>query len=158
MRKSWLIGLAAALVALFAFPAIASAQSGHFVTGGKNAPTCMDIGTQLQCTGKVAGLGGTTFEITLEATGTAAVDCRNHGGNVAPGQRTSVTATGTSGPLETPRNGHYEFTVTTVTPTVPDVPTCPNPNWTAEVTDVEFDSATLRLFVDDVMTDMFMVF
>jgi hypothetical protein len=158
MRKSWLIGLAAALVALFAFPAIASAQSGHFVTGGANAPTCADIGTQLQCTGKVAGLGGTEFEITLEATGVASVDCRNFGGNVAPGQRTSVTATGTSGPLPTPRNGHYVFTVATVTPTVPNVPTCPNPNWTAEVTDVEFDSATLRLFEDGVLSDTFMVF
>ena len=158
MRKSWLIGLAAALVGLFAFPAIASAQSGHFVTGGNNAPTCTDIGTQLSCSGKVAGLGGTEFEITLEATGTASVDCRNPGGNVAPGQRTSVTAAGTSGPLATPRNGRYEFTVTTATPTVPNVPTCPNPQWTAEVTDVEFDSATLRLFEDDVLSDMFMVF
>jgi hypothetical protein len=158
MRRSLLLA-GVALAAVLALPGVASAQSGHFVTGGNNAPTCMDIGTQLQCTGKVAGLGGTTFEIKLEATGTASVDCRNHGGNVAPGQRTSVTATGTSGPLETPRNGHYVFTVTTdPPPPPPPTPTCPNPNWTAEITDVEFDSATLFLFEDDVLSDSFMVF
>jgi len=156
MRKSLLVFVA--LAALFAFPGVAAAQSGHFVTGGNNAPTCTDIGTQLQCSGKVAGLGGTTFEITVEATGTASVECRNPGGNVAPGQDTSVTAAGTSGPLPTPRNGQFRFTVTTDTPTVPNFPTCPNPQWTAEVVDVAFGPATLSLFEDGMLSDSFTVF
>jgi hypothetical protein len=156
MRKS--LFLVVALAAVFAFPGVAAAQSGHFVTGGNNAPVCTDLGTQLQCSGKVAGLGGTTFEITVSASGIASVECRNPGGNVAPGQDTAVDATGTSGPLPTPRNGRYEFTVTTDPPSVPNFPTCPNPQWTAEVVDVAFGPATLSLFEDGGLVDSFTVF
>ena len=39
----------------------AFAQSGHFV----GTPTCTDEGVTVECSGKVAGLGGTTFEITV---------------------------------------------------------------------------------------------
>ena len=41
----------------------AFARSGHFT--GK--PKCMDMGTFIECTGKVAGMGGTTFQIVLTA-------------------------------------------------------------------------------------------
>jgi hypothetical protein len=143
-----LVGVAVLIVA-----AVALAQGGHFVTGGGNAPSCTDIGTQVACGGKVAGLGGTTFQITVEATGTASIQCRNPGGNVAPGQDTSITATGTSGPLPTPRNGQFVFGIMTVAPVVPNVPTCPNAGWTAEVVDVAFGDATLRLFEDGVEVD-----
>jgi hypothetical protein len=44
------------------------------VTGGANEPICTDIGTQVRCSGKVAGLGGTTFTITITAQGTASVE------------------------------------------------------------------------------------
>lgn len=131
----------------------AHAQSGHFITQGANAPTCTDIGTQVQCTGKVAGLGGTTFEITVEASGIATVECTNPGGNVAPGQDTAVDVAGSSGPLPTPRNGQFVFTVTTDAPTVPNFPTCPNPQWTANVVDVTFGDATLSLFEDGALSD-----
>jgi hypothetical protein len=153
MRKLLLLAAVCA-VAVFAFPAVASAQSGHFVTGGGNAPECVDIGTQLRCSGKVAGLGGTTFEITVATTGTAIVECTNPGGNVAPGQDTEITATASTGPQPTPRNGQFNFTLTTVTPTVPNFPTCPNPQWTATVVDVVFDSpATITLTEDGVVSD-----
>ena len=149
-----MIALAAAAVALFAFPTIASAQSGHFLTGGNNAPRCMDIGTQVQCSGKVAGLGGTTFEITIEADGIASVECRNPGGNVAPGQDTAVTVEGTTDALPTPRNGQFRFTVTTDDPEpLPPTPTCPNRQWTAEIVDVEFTTATLTLLEDGLVSD-----
>jgi hypothetical protein len=145
------------LLAVFAtvlmIPSAAFAQSGHFVTGGGNAPECTDIGTQVQCTGKVAGLGGTTFEITVAASGIATVECENPAGNVAPGQDTAVDVAGSSGPLPTPRNGQFIFTVTTDAPTVPNVPTCPNPQWTARVVDVTFGDATLSLFEDGALSD-----
>jgi hypothetical protein len=154
MRKRWLVGLAATVLAVVALPAIATAQSGHFLTGGNNAPTCTDIGTQVMCTGKVAGLGGTTFEITIEADGIASVECRNPGGNVAPGQDTAVTVEGSTDPLPTPRNGRYVFSITTDDPEpLPSTPTCPNPQWTAEIVDVAFTTATLSLYEDGVLTD-----
>jgi hypothetical protein len=153
MKRYLLLLLGVVAVAAFAFPGAASAQSGHFVTGGNNAPTCTDIGTQVTCTGKVAGLGGTTFEITVTAPGIASVECENPGGNIAPGQDTAVDAAGSSGPLPTPRNGQFEFSVTTDPPTVPNYPTCPNPQWIAHVVDVAFGDATLSLFEDGVLSD-----
>jgi hypothetical protein len=154
MRKRWLVGLAATVLAVVALPAIATAQSGHFLTGGNNAPTCTDIGTQVTCTGKVAGLGGTTFEITIEADGIASVECRNPGGNVAPGQDTAVTVEGSTDPQPTPRNGRSNFSITTDDPEpLPPTPTCPNPQWTAEIVDVAFTTATLSLYEDGVLTD-----
>lgn len=133
------------------------AQSGHFVVGGNNAPSCMDQGTQLVCSGKVAGLGGTTFEIVVEAEGTAIIECTNPGGNVAPGQDTEITATATTGPQPTPRNGHYNFSLTTATPHVPNYPTCPNEMWVASVIDVVFGDATITLFEDGDLRDQIVV-
>ena len=148
----------AAFVGLALGAAPAYAQAGHFVTGGGNAPVCTDIGTQVSCDVKVAGLGGTTFEITVEAAGIASVECTNPAGNVAPGQDTAVTAAGSSGEIPTPRSGTFTFRdLTTVTPTVPNVPTCPNPQWTATVVDVAFGDATLSLFEDGVLSDQITV-
>jgi hypothetical protein len=150
--------LIAVVVAALAFPSAASAQSGHFLTGGGNAPSCMDIGTQVTCDGKVAGLGGTTFEITIEAAGIASVECTNPGGNVAPGQDTSVTVAGTTEPQPTPRNGQAQFTVTTDDPEpLPATPTCPNNQWTPTIVDVTFTTATLTLLENGVQSDQVVV-
>jgi hypothetical protein len=156
MRKSLL--LAVAVVAALAFPGVASAQSGHFIEKGAGAPSCTDIGTQVTCTGKVAGLGGTTFEITISAPGIASVVCINPAGHRAPGQDTAVTVAGTTGPLPTPRNGQFVFTITTDPPDpLPPTPTCPNEMWTPEIVDVRFTTATLSLFEDDTLSDQVMV-
>jgi hypothetical protein len=144
-----LVGLGVVGLVVAMTPAVASAQSGHFI---ERATNCTDIGTQLACTGKVAGLGGTTFEIRLEATGVASVECENPGGNVAPGQSFSFTALGSSGPLPTPRNGQYEFTVVTAAPSAP-AGSCPNEQWTPHVVDVAFTSATLILLEDNAVVD-----
>jgi hypothetical protein len=148
--KRFIFSFAMALV-VFAFGASSAlAQSGHFV----GTPTCTDIGTQVQCTGKVAGLGGTTFEITIEAAGIASVECSNPAGNVAPGQDTAVTVAGTTNPLPTPRNGQYRFSVTSDDPEpLPSTPTCPNNKWTANIVDVTFTTATLTLFEGGVESD-----
>jgi hypothetical protein len=148
MKRYLLFGVLT--VAALAFPGVASAQSGHFV----QTQTCTDIGTQVQCSGKVAGLGGTTFEITVTAQGTATVECINPGGNRAPGQDTSVTTSGSSGPLPTPRNGQFRYTVTTLAPgPLPATPTCPNDQWTPVITDVAFTTATITLSEDGAVSD-----
>jgi hypothetical protein len=134
------------VLALGAGPAVA--QSGHFV----GTPTCTDIGTQVRCSGKVAGLGGTTFQIDVTAQGTASVECANPAGNVAPGQDFDFTAAGSSGPTPTPRNGQFRFTVTSVHPSAP-AGSCPNPMWTATVVDVEFTTATITLREDGAISD-----
>ena len=145
MKRYLLLLSSVVAVAAFAFPAAASAQSGHFV----GTPTCTDIGTQLQCSGKVAGLGGTTFELTVEAEGIATVECTNPGGNVAPGQDTAVDVSGSTEPLPTPRNGQFRFTLTSDNPEpLPPTPTCPNNQWTPTITDVTFGPATISLFED----------
>jgi hypothetical protein len=147
--KRYLVFLCVGIVAALTFATVAFAQSGHFV----GTPTCTDIGTQVQCSGKVAGLGGTTFTITVSAQGTASVTCTNPAGNVAPGQSFTTTTTGSSGPFATPRNGQARFTVTSNTPTAP-AGSCPNPMWTATVADVAFTSdATITLFEDSTVSD-----
>ncbi|HEX6577777.1 MAG TPA: hypothetical protein VF082_05360 [Jiangellaceae bacterium] len=157
MRR--LILALAAVIALFGLTAApAYAQSGHFIERGAGAPVCTDEGLTVECTGKVAGLGGTTFEITIEADGIASVECTNPGGNVAPGQDTAVTVAGTTGPLPTPQNGQYVFTIETDSPApLPPTPTCPNEMWTATIVDVSFTTATLTLFEDGVQTDQVIV-
>lgn len=127
----------------------AFAQSGHFI----GEPVCTDIGTQVNCTGKVAGLGGTTFEIVIESGGLASVECTNPGGNVAPGQSKEITSTASSGPLPTPRNGQFRFGFATTAPQAP-AGSCPNDQWTGTVVDVDFGTATVRLIEDGVVSDV----
>jgi hypothetical protein len=153
MRMKRYLLFAAVAAAVLAFPGVASAQSGHFA----GDQTCRDIGTQVECSGKVAGLGGTTFTITVEAQGTASVTCTNPAGNVAPGQAFAFDAAGASGPFPTPRNGQARYTVATDAPSAPPG-SCPNPKWTATVTDVAFTGdATISLFEDSTLSDQVMV-
>ena len=153
-----IIALAAVIALLGLTAAPAYAQSGHFIEGGGNAPECTDEGTTVLCDGKVAGLGGTTFEITIEADGIASVECINPAGHRAPGQDTAVTVEGGTGPLPTPRNGQFVFTIETDDPEpLPPTPTCPNNQWTPDIVDVTFTTATLTLFEDGVQTDQVIV-
>jgi len=156
--KRYLLVVITAFVLALGFPSAALAQSGHFIENGAGAPECFDIGLQVRCTGKVAGLGGTTFEITVVATGIATVVCHNPAGHIAPGQDTSVTVSGTTTPLPTPRNGQYVFMITTNSPApLPPTPTCPNDMWTPEITDVTFTTATLSLYENGSLSDQVVV-
>ena len=148
--KRILVVVITALVVALGLPGAASAQSGHFI----GTPTCTDEGTTVECRGKVAGLGGTTFEITVDAVGIASVECTNPGGNVAPGQDTAVQTSGTTGEQSTPRNGQFRFTGSTQDPEpLPPTPTCPNNQWTPNIVDVEFSTATLTLLEDGDVSD-----
>lgn len=150
--KRILFAAVLAPVISFGLPAGAAwAVSGHFV----GSPTCTDQGMTVQCQGKVAGLGGTTFEITVDAVGIASVECTNPGGNVAPGQDTAVQTSGTTGEQPTPRNGNFLFTGSTLDPApLPATPTCPNEQWTPAIVDVTFADATVTLLEDGVVADV----
>jgi hypothetical protein len=112
-------------------------------------PTFTDMGTTLNVTGNVSGLGGDDLTATISATGVADVTCTNPAGNVAPGQRTSVTTSGTQSDIEV-KNGRATFNVTTAEPgPLNPAVVCPNRKWTATITDVDFTSATLTLIQDE---------
>src|SRR5215208_5147735 len=107
LRKLGIIGVLSLLVtALAAVPALA--QNPHYVVG----PNFTVSGTQLTATGSVAGLGNENIDILLTAPVTIDVDCINPAGNVAPGQRTTDTATGEATDVRV-ENGRATFTVTT---------------------------------------------
>lgn len=135
-RLSVLLISTALAVALFAPAALAAVK---FHAG----PTFADQGTTLNVTGDVSGLGNKDLTATLSATGVASVMCFNPAGNHAPGQDTTVTATGTQSSIEV-KNGRATFDVTSAEPTVSSK-VCPNRKWTPVITDVEFTSATLTL-------------
>lgn len=141
MRSAPVLLIAFVGTMLFGVPGQAVAQSPHFV----HQVDAVDLGTQLRVSGSVAGLGNQNIDVQVIARGVASVDCVNPAGNVAPGQRTTVTAIGRESNIQV-KNGRANFVVTTARPSVPNVPTCPNEQWRAVVRDVRFTSFTVNVF------------
>ena len=85
----------------------------------------------------------------MAATADVTATCSNQGGNQAPGQNPApITVSGSQAiPEEEIKNGNTPFNVTTVAPAriIPGAPDCPNPNWTEEITDLSFTSATITV-------------
>jgi hypothetical protein len=106
-----------------------------------SAPCSPDNGTTLSASGSVAGLGNDDVTVLLNARGTGTIVCTNPAGNVAPGQTRDVNVSG-SQTITDVKNGRVNFNVTTAEPVAPP-DACPNPKWTARVTNVDFNSATL---------------
>src|SRR5678816_534091 len=105
--------------------------------------TFTDAGTQLVTQGKLAGLGEGDVTIQVNANGVASVECTNPGGNVAPGQDTSVATVG-SVTLPSAKNGNLVFSVATQAPSIPSS-ACPNDKWSAAATDVAFSGGTITV-------------
>ena len=115
----------------------------------KSSPTFNDQGLVLQAMGALAGLGQEDVVIFLTATADVTAVCVNGGQHAAPGQNPApITVTGSEAiPASQIKNGNVAFDVTTKAPTTPiaGAPDCPNPNWTENITDLAFTSATIKV-------------
>ena len=143
--KRILFILVSALLAVF-FTTTAQAAT---TTNASAAPT----GTHLQsgtiscsvdstglvtCTAfELAGVGNADAQATLNATYTATVQCRNHGGQIVDVKSQAEAAPVSSGSLS-PKNGRLDVPKLTSSPVPTDQAftsqaTCPNGNWTKEL-------------------------
>jgi hypothetical protein len=152
MRKRVrLLAIATGLVAAVAFAAAASAVSPHLK--GNHPVTFTDNGLTLTATVSYAGLGNFTTQQNVAATANPTATCTNPAGaNKPPGQNpASANVTGsTTVPASDIKNGNVTITTTTdppVTP-IPGSPDCPGVNWTENITDMAFTSATITVFQD----------
>jgi hypothetical protein len=149
MFKRSLLAVTTVAVVMMLGASIASASSVH-LKGGKNAePVFADNGLSLAASGELSGLGNGDVLVTMTATADVTATCTNNGGTQAPGQNPAdITVSGSQAiPESEIKNGNTPFSVETelpVTP-IPGAPECPNPNWTEDITDLAFTSATITV-------------
>lgn len=120
---------------------------------GRNPVSFTDNGLTLTATVSYAGLGNFDTLQKLDATANPTSTCTNPAGATQPpGQNPAeVDVTGsTAVPAGDIKNGNVTITTVTNAPTtpIPGAPDCPNPQWTENITDMAFTSATITLFQD----------
>jgi len=125
----------------------ANAPTGTHVLSG--TPSC-SVGSNnlVTCSSyELAGVGNANATGSLDATYTATVQCRNHGGQIVEVKSQAESAPTTTGSLS-PKNG--KLTVPSLNsgpvPSAGDfeaMATCPNGNWTKEL---ESGTVTLQSF------------
>ena len=120
---------------------------------GKNPVAFTDNGLTLTATVSYAGLGNFDTLQKLDATANPTSTCTNPAGATQPpGQNpAAVDVTGSTAiPAGDIKNGNVKIATTTDAPTtpIPGAPDCPNPQWTENITDMAFTSATITLFQD----------
>ena len=142
-------------VVVFATVAVSAqsalAASPHFKKGGE--PVCTISGSTVTCKGSLTGLGNEDVKINVTVSGFAVYQCRNKGGNIAPGQNKVLT-----GPVTAPttipsseiKNGNLTFTTNPATLTAPSTVSgeaagCPNGNWTGVNPTVTITSIRLTI-------------
>ncbi len=144
--------LLALAVAVLASPAYAS--SVH-LKGGRNAePAFTDNGLTWSAAGELSGLGNADVLVTIVAVGNPTATCSNPSVNDGKDQQPAgqnpapVTVTGSiSIPASEIKNGNTPFNVVTDSPVtpVPGAPECPGSNWTENIVDMAFTSATITV-------------
>src|SRR4029077_15433537 len=129
----------------------------------KGSVTFNDLGltlNALNASGALAGLGNGDLLISIAATGAIpSVACTSPGGNKVPGQNPeTITVTGVKSiPAIEIKNGTTTFSVTTNPPPQPTGTegSCPNNNWTAQITDVNFCGAQATITVQQKINGTF---
>jgi hypothetical protein len=149
-RRIAVVALVFVAVALIAQQALA--VSPHLK--GRNPVSFTDNILTLTATVSYAGLGNFDTLQNLAASAQPTADCVNPGTGEhrPPGHNpASVDVTGsTAVPAGDIKNGNVTIATTTNPPATPvaGAPDCPNTNWTENITDMAFTSATITLFQD----------
>ncbi|EWY97459.1 hypothetical protein FOYG_02298 [Fusarium oxysporum NRRL 32931] len=117
-----------------------NAPSGAHYAKGSGEPVCSVSGTTVTCTNTaIEGVGNTNAVVKLDVTSTISGVCHNPGTNnkvVEPFSKSTTKETSSS--LTSTKNGRIvvpaQTTTGVSTEAFLETFTCPNPNWTPEVT------------------------
>jgi hypothetical protein len=145
MRR--MISMSSSMMFVILLATAAYAGNVHFKHG---SPSFIDGGLTLQASGALAGLGKTDISILLSAKANVTATCTNPSGQTQPpGQNPApITVTGSKAiPKSAIKNGTVSFTVTTNPPTTPisGALDCPNSQWTEDIADLAFTTATITV-------------